>query len=284
MDCEQTAESLPWLMNGTLDTEEQRRVRDHLRGCAGCREELRRTRLVWSLHEGHLPVETVVDYALGGIQDPDRHELVERHLESCPRCSAELDLVRRNPQQPVAGVEGSRLVPGRWTTSPGRTAAWRYFALAATLAALLVGGGWLRSARQQQELAARIAVLTAPRLNVAMIELLPSMVGTVVRGDATVESAVTNEQEIPAKAPELLLILLSGEDACSSACAVEILTDRDQPVWSADGLIPNADGHFAFTLPTSLLPLGRFTVQVFDPSTPDRVTQYVVNASSKSSG
>lgn len=282
MNCEQTAEFLPWLMNGTLDTDEVRCVRDHLAVCGSCREELRETRLVWSLQEGHLPVETVVEYALGCLRNPDRHELVERHLESCPRCSAELDLVRQNPEQPAAGVEGSRFVPGRWDISARRTAAWRYAALAATLAALLVGGGWLRSARQQQELAARIAGLTAPRLNTPVIELLPSVAGTVLRGDAAAGRALTNEPEIPAEATEILLILLSGADACSADCAVEFLTGRDQPVWSAEGLVPNAAGHLTLTLPTGLLPPGRFTIQVFDRSTRDRVVPYVVDANSKS--
>ncbi len=282
MHCEQTAESLPWLLNGTLDAEEARRVREHLAGCSDCREALRQTRTVWALQEGHLPVETIVDYALGGFQDPDLDGLVERHLKSCDRCSAEVDGVRRNPQPSAVEIEEDlRYGAVRGDPASGRATAWRYAALAATLAALLVGVGWLRSEWQRQELTARIAQLSGPQINIPWFELLPSTVGAVLRGEA-VAAGERNETAIPPEATIVWLRLLSGESGCGARCAVEVLTDQGQAVWSTGGLVPDEFGHLTFALPRSYLPTGEFTIHVFDPDSPDQVVQYVLETRVKS--
>ncbi len=42
--CHRTVLALPWLLNGSLEAEERRQVREHLIGCPACRAELARTR------------------------------------------------------------------------------------------------------------------------------------------------------------------------------------------------------------------------------------------------
>jgi hypothetical protein len=44
--CNRTLLALPWLLNGSLEAEERRAVREHLIACPDCRAELARTRAV----------------------------------------------------------------------------------------------------------------------------------------------------------------------------------------------------------------------------------------------
>jgi len=50
--CHRTTLALPWLLNGSLEAEERREVREHLIVCARCREELARTRQALAMVQG----------------------------------------------------------------------------------------------------------------------------------------------------------------------------------------------------------------------------------------
>ena len=49
MNCDLAAELLPWLLNGTLEAGERRRLVEHLRGCSACRAALADTQVAWDL-------------------------------------------------------------------------------------------------------------------------------------------------------------------------------------------------------------------------------------------
>jgi hypothetical protein len=50
-NCQRTVLSLPWLLNGSLEAEERREVREHLIGCPQCRAELQLTRETLAVFE-----------------------------------------------------------------------------------------------------------------------------------------------------------------------------------------------------------------------------------------
>jgi len=50
-NCHRTLLALPWLLNGSLEAEERRQVREHLIGCPACRAELQRTREALAVFE-----------------------------------------------------------------------------------------------------------------------------------------------------------------------------------------------------------------------------------------
>lgn len=164
MNCETAIELLPWYLNGTLDENERREVREHLAGCPSCRQALEDTRLAWTVYDQHVPSEALVALAWGEAPegyDPDIAGILERHLRSCPECAAELELVRTSRR--LEEDDRIALFPGAGSrTAQGVTPAraprvWRAAALAAGLAGMVAASGWIWSAGQARDLERRLA-------------------------------------------------------------------------------------------------------------------------------
>jgi anti-sigma factor RsiW len=171
MHCDDAIERLPWLLNGTLEPAERGQVEAHLAGCPACRQALAETRLAWEVFDQHLPAEMLLalageDRAVApsplagegrgeGASDSDR-ALAERHLAECPRCAAELEMVRasrallENEEVAVLARPAARqnAVPVR---------AWRSAALAAGLAGVVAATGWYGASREVRSLEDRVA-------------------------------------------------------------------------------------------------------------------------------
>src|SRR5436305_7932844 len=94
MNCQEAILRLPWWLNGSLEPEERREVEDHLAGCASCREALEETRLAWEVYAQHIQTEALVAYAADERPEAIDLGLLERHLEDCPQCAAELEMAR----------------------------------------------------------------------------------------------------------------------------------------------------------------------------------------------
>src|ERR1700688_3101546 len=105
MNCDLAAELLPWLLNGTLEADERRELIEHLRGCDACRAALADTQVAWDLFDWHPPAAALIAYAgaveVGGSGAPATTgdasagaRSIEEHLAGCPKCAAELELVR----------------------------------------------------------------------------------------------------------------------------------------------------------------------------------------------
>jgi hypothetical protein len=197
MNCELAVELLPWLLNGSLEAGERRDLIEHLRGCAACRSALAETRTAWEIFDWHPPAAALVAHAAtagsagGGDRSPLAHGAgdsgehpdsfdVEQHLASCPRCAAELELVRTSrllgdpaederiailppaPATPAAGASVAAFATTKVATAVRRDdvaarRAWRRSALAAGVVGLLAATGWLESARHARELEGRLA-------------------------------------------------------------------------------------------------------------------------------
>ncbi len=149
MTCETAIELLPWLLNGTLATEEHDEVWHHLKTCESCRRSLAETREAWSVFAQHLPSQNLVALAWG--ETPT--EAVEEHLASCARCAAELELARMSRR--LEEAENVAVFPS--PRPPGEVRRWRFAAMAAGLTGFMAISGWLYTAQRASELSTRLA-------------------------------------------------------------------------------------------------------------------------------
>jgi anti-sigma factor RsiW len=254
MTCDQANELLPWLLNGTLGEEERQTLREHLAGCAKCREALAETRFAWQVFDQHLAPETLVALAYGEAPpeglDP---ELAGRHLASCPRCAAEMELVQTSRRL----EEDDRVVPlarparpAAARTSSSGSRAWRASALAAGLAGLVALGGWIRTADQ-------LAERRAPQIN-----------GAYVDGRANEGAERSSEAPAPTRieADRLAYLSLPAEHEETHGAgghSVAILDSSGKVVWSAPGLLRDSgNDDYTLTLPEGFLKPGSYTLRI----------------------
>ena len=106
MNCDLAAQLLPWLLNGTLEAGERRELIEHLRGCDACRAALADTQVAWEIFDWHPSAAALVAYAAAveaggaGAASATPGDVaagtaaIEEHLAGCPKCAAELELVR----------------------------------------------------------------------------------------------------------------------------------------------------------------------------------------------
>lgn len=310
LNCDQVAELLPWYLNGTLDEGVQGEVRVHLEGCTKCRQALEETRLAWRIFDQHIPSEALVALAWGetpGGLDPG---VLERHLETCPECAAELEMVRTSRRleedDRIALFPTSARPPGT-----GASQGWRTAAMAAGLAGIVAASGWVWTAgrandleerlaragrppqaapapapapdagrlsemtaeverlqrreaelRQQQEemqeQLARIAqarpAAPAPQINAWIGDLRPTQ--DVVRGGSAAAA------QLPADRAASLILGVSHKET-HRGHRVEIVDAAGKVVWSADGLVPDAETNdYGITLPAGTLKPGAYTIEV----------------------
>jgi hypothetical protein len=159
MNCDESIERLPWMLNGTLEEGEHDEVRRHLATCERCRAALNDTREAWTIFDQHLPSDTLVALAYGEAPQGLDSALAERHLASCPQCAAELELARMSRRleedDKVAVFPGPRAPKAEVAREGSRT--WRAATLAAGLAGLVAASGWIYEFQQAGDLAERLA-------------------------------------------------------------------------------------------------------------------------------
>ncbi len=171
MNCERATELLPWYLNNTLDATESREVREHLASCEGCRKALDDTRRAWTIFDQHIPSEALVALAWGEEPEgylpgsPGFRETLEAHLQSCPECAAELELVRMSRRleedDRIAVFSKPAQAPEKQLRQARPQGNWRAAALAAGLTCIVAGGGWIWSAGQAEDMRSRLASVSA---------------------------------------------------------------------------------------------------------------------------
>lgn len=330
MDCENTAHSLPWLLNGSLDPAEEAELRRHLAECADCRRELDETRAAWEVYAAHLPTEVLVDLAFGRPVDSIAGEVIERHLEGCAECAGELALARESAARAeIGGGEAAvrAAAPFRPAASGAAGAGWRRLAAAAGVAGLVAAGGWLwslqstrslsatltaeRAAQQEQtraldsqiaelraglaalrqaaggnaagaqaeelarrlteleadrdrlqrtegDLRRRIDELTAPQLNVAIVDVYSSQLRQ--RGDGPPPA-----DAVPRDAKPVTLILNPAPGVGEAPVEVEMVDAAGKLLLRRSGLRLSPTSDFTLTLPTAALPAGPATINLYRP-------------------
>ena len=160
MNCDESIEFLPWLLNGTLEEGEHDEIRRHLATCERCRAALQETREAWVDLRPAPPQPDPGDPA--PMERPRRHRsrVAERHLASCPQCAAELELARMSrrleEENNVAPFPVAR--PRSGASSRG----WRNAAAAAGLTTLVASAGWIYQVQQTTAYSAQLAQAKNP--------------------------------------------------------------------------------------------------------------------------
>jgi len=270
MDCDQAIERLPWLLNGSLAPAERRELEAHLAECERCRAALADTRTAGEIFAQHIPSADLVAFA---ADEPTAisSATLERHLESCPQCAAELEMARAS--RALVENEDVATMPMRAPHGDrGRLRLWQGSALAASLVGLVAIGGWLSSAGQMAQLAARMeasrsvtreakTLAAAPgsgeRLvtpNIALANLVPEG-SAALRGS----SATPAISQIPAGREATLTLEPSARDR-ATLHDITLLDASGRELAHQGGLVKDVYGYFDLTLRP--LPPGGYTLQV----------------------
>jgi hypothetical protein len=285
MDCDDAAQRLPWMLNGTIDATERSQLEAHLEGCAACRQELDETRRAASVFGAHLPTSALIDlvWERPNTLDP---ALVKRHLDQCKPCAEELAMARESRRLEEAPELVTRSRPAPW---------WSVASVPASLAAgLAVGLFWAstrtvpppvddsrvrplesevaRLRQSEQAMRAELDSLRRPQINLPVYELFPASDTTRSVGQKT--NAVT----VPAGATQVAFVF-GGEPATQAPSAVEIRDAQQKTVWSGDGLRPGPLGAYALAVPRALLPDGDYVLAVKLPG--EAETTYAIRVSAQ---
>jgi hypothetical protein len=263
-------------LNGSLEPEEQARLRGHLEGCSACQAELRETRRAAAVFGAHLASRAIVDLAWDRPPSGIDTETARRHLETCASCADELTDAResRSAEANAANVRPAAAAPAFWKQAP----------LAAGLVLGLVAGVFWGSGRrpvdtggeERQRLASRLAEvdaeatrlrdrqaelqrrlerLEAPQANVPVVEVQPD--GAIQRSGGQRPKEVV----LPAGTPFVTLVLDSTASA-KGPVAVEIRGADGALLWRVSGLHPSEPGGYTLALPVERLPDGTVTLLI----------------------
>lgn len=271
-DCAAIAELLPAYLNRSLDQESRRRIESHVAACPACRQEEYDARTAWALYEGHLPVEQLLDYAFEPAMPSQRRAVIESHLAACERCATELSMVS---QEHTTEVPAAPETPLASHAHHGRI---RTLALAASLASLIAGGGWIWT-WQRLSYERNLASLRGARANISVSELLPATQPILLRsGDDPQPQA--NRVILTDDGDELVLVLLSAGRSCGSDCTLEIYgAEKEEPQQRVEGLVATPDGHITLALPGAWLKTARGTILVVrDEASGQVAAEYLVEA------
>ncbi len=249
-----SAEDLFLFVRGSLAESSSARVVEHARGCAECGARLETVRFLqeqvrsWgrSLFADHLPVEEVVRYSErpGSLPEARRRE-VERHLDLCRACEADLAMVHAVEE----GAPSAITLPGRgWRERleglfPLRVLpAWATVALVLLVVPAGVGvRSWLASEDPVRALPAPVRLVESERSDATLPQ--------VSRSDGTLILAC----EVPVL------------DEPGVRYEGRLLDASGQVVWKRGELVPSdAFGTFRFLVDTRALDPGPYRVVIVE--------------------
>ncbi len=270
MECDRLAELLPWYLNETLALDERESLDRHLAECESCRRELHEARADFVLFGAHLPADALVAYVADQAGPTIPRDLIEGHLANCDRCAEELAWLRESREDLEAATPQGESDDRRILTFPGLAATprpfWRWAALAASLATIFAGAGWLRSWQELAWLERRLAQRTAPEVNVAVVDLHPQEL--VVRGGGP----SPGEVEV-STGGGVTLILNSGQGG-DGPFRREIEGSSGELLHRLEGLRLHPGGGFTVALSLAELPRGWLTLKLYAEGAGEPVESY----------
>ncbi|HEX9734952.1 MAG TPA: zf-HC2 domain-containing protein [Thermoanaerobaculia bacterium] len=219
---------------------------------------------------GHPDVDAWIAYHEGEL-GTDEEQRLRRHLVKCPACVSlvlDLDAFTAGAEGPGAGEELSEFERaaawrslrahlereegprGAAPVAAPRRAAWRLAvpsALAATLAAGVLGLASWNAHREVARLQGVVAALSEPQVNVPIHDLYPDT--------ATRSGGGTRPAEVRA-APYVTLVLNLEEPADFAAYEVEVVDAAGHVAWTGRGLEMSEYGTFTLGLARDFLTPG----------------------------
>lgn len=222
LNCDHVAELLPWYLNGTLDEGEQGEVRVHLEGCTKCRQALEETRLAWRIYGQHIPSEALVSLAWGEAPEGLDPGVLERHLEICPQCAAELEMARTSRRLEEDDRVALFPTPARPERTRRSSQPWRTAAMAAGLAGIVAASGWIWTAGRADDLEDQLARANRPLETAPAPAPVPDDRGRLSEMTAEVERLQQREAELRREQEEMREQLARIAEARPSAPAPQI--------------------------------------------------------------
>lgn len=275
MNCTQASDLLPWLMNGTLGSEERNTVISHLQGCAACRRELDETRDSARMASLHPEPEALTAY-IGGMLSTADTSTLELHLTRCLACAEDVRMAREGLARIATAdrrTETFRWWPAAAGVAAGVAAGW-------LLAALWLDAGGMRSRLRSAEL--RIQALQSdqailqrereaargPRLNLVTVDLFPSSLSR--RSGET----AANRVQLPAAPDAIALVLNSQIAPRQGVFGARLLDGQGRLIWQASGLIRQQQGEFTIQFPRGFLPAGDYELRLVSGASEEALEVY----------
>jgi hypothetical protein len=210
---------------------------------------------------------TIERYVRRELAEEDRRSF-EEHLLDCPECFEEVQIIERF----VAGVRDAARTGRLPQTASREPLRWLTPALAAALAAVLIGSGvWVmvlrNSLRESLEARNTLArqleqadLATAARAEVAAGNLPIAVLRT--------ERGTGNEAtlQVPASAREVALWMDVEPDGRYRTFSIVVLDAGGRTIEKVAGLARNGEGALAVTLPAAKLPAGRYKIELSSES------------------
>ncbi|MCI0486685.1 MAG: zf-HC2 domain-containing protein [Blastocatellia bacterium] len=111
--------------------------------------------------------------------------------------------------------------------------------------------------RRVTRLQEQVARLASPQLNAPTLDVYP--------GELTerAEGRTANDLEIPGSALSVTLILNSHSPTAYTNYSIEILDARNRRVWKGGRLLRQSTNDYTINVPTSLLPPGRYGINIY---------------------
>ncbi len=192
--------------------------------------------------------------------------LVERHLEDCPQCAAELEMARAS-RLLSEHVEVPVVVPRRAEPppQPRRERGWQAAAIAAGLTGVIALGGLFTSVQKVHRLEESLGSVQVLRetgkpsiaVGTALGDLFPA--GAVARG-GDAEGAVTVQKS----AGHATLTLHPAAIDPYPEHSFEIRTAAGESLGGEHPLLPrNPDNYYSLDVDLASLPPGNYSIQVF---------------------
>ena len=280
MNRQTAVENLPWLLNETLDDAERRELEEQLAANPELRDELVETLLAGKIYQTRPPAEALIDHVEGRETSGIPRAVLEKLLASDEELREELEMVResraalleRESAAPAAGqdpenvdLSGPNVAVGPWRAAQR----WRAAALAASLATMVLGAGWITSHlggnAAELELRERVAQLES---QVGEVGAAPAATGANQLGTRYLDEVYgvargfeRHEVSRSDRATVLLPELPVGVEGYERLRYV--FRDASGAELAAfEQATPTTEDYYAIPVPTAELPLGPIDVAV----------------------
>jgi len=218
--------------------------------------------------------ETIERYVRRELPDEDRLD-IEEHLLDCPKCFEEVQLMERF----VAGVRNAARRGSLSQTAPDRNYRWLAVGLAATLAAVLIGGGLivkgLRTSvdeltRARDGLSRQMAQVKQPAA--APVLIAGNLPIALLKADRAAQNQTV--LKVPASAREFALWMDVEPAGRYPTFTVALLDGSGRAVESISGVTRNGEGALSVILPSARVPAGDYTVRLWSEAPAHLLAQY----------
>jgi anti-sigma factor RsiW len=206
---------------------------------------------------------TIERYVRRELAEEERRSF-EEHLLDCLECFEEVQMMERF----VAGVRDAARTGSLAPVAPRDRTSWLVVALAAGLAAVLIGGGWWVR-ELEHSLDRSIAARDTLARQLAQARIAPALPAEIAAANLPVAVLKADRAagrasllKVPASARQIALWMDVEPDGRYKTFDVDVLDAAGRSLETLQGLMRNSEGALAVILPATNTPVGRYTVKL----------------------